>query len=82
VSDTKLLLWDFEDAPLQFRRLLPFSCMNGWVAVVCAGSSLEIVEVLVARWRISGHTVLRYEGEDGGIVLVGPHTPDNKHPSL
>ena len=82
MSETKLLLWGFEDAPLQFRRCLPFTYMNGWLAFVCAGSSLEIVEALIARWRLSGQTVMRYEIEDGGIILVGPHDASNKHGEL
>ena len=79
MSDTKLLLWGLEDAPVQFRRLLPFTCESEWLAFVCAGSSLEVVEVLIARWRISGRTVLRYEVEDGGIILVGPQATDTKY---
>jgi hypothetical protein len=78
VTDVKLLLWDFEDAPDQFRRPLPFACTNGWVAYVCAESSTEVVEVLVARWRLSGHTVLRYEVKGGGILLTGSSPVEDK----
>lgn len=76
--DVTLLLWDFKDAPPQFRRLLPCTCVSGWVAFVCAGSSAEIVEVLVARWRRTGRTVLRYDIEQVGIVLAGPHAADQR----
>lgn len=75
MPDTKLLLWGFEEAPIQFRHLLPSACMNGWVVYVCAGSSLEVVEVLVARWRLLGQTVMRYETEGGGILVVKSIVP-------
>ena len=77
MSDTKLLLWGFDKAPTHFRHLFPFSSNNGWLAFICAGSSVEVVEVLIARWRLSGQTVQRYDVEDGGIVLVGSNAPDS-----
>lgn len=75
MSETKLLFWGFEDAPIQFRQCLPFTSVTGWLAFVCAGGSLELIEVLIARWRLCGQTVRRYETEDGGIILVGSHGP-------
>jgi hypothetical protein len=72
MADTRLLLWDFEEAPVHLRCLLPFtSCMNAWVAFVCEGSSLEVVEVLIARWKIAGQTILRFDVENVGLVIGG-----------
>ncbi len=79
MSDTKLLLWCFEEAPVQLRLVLPMTCAHAWLAFVCPGSSLEVVEVLIARWRISGQTVLRYEVSDGGIILVGSPAANDRH---
>lgn len=73
MADVTLLLWDLKDTPPQFRRLLPHAYTSGWVAFVCAGSSMEIVEVLVARLRGVGRTVVCYEVEAGGMLLAGPH---------
>lgn len=73
MSETTVLLWEFEDAPAQLRRLVPQAYAGWWLAFVHPESAEDIVESLVSRCVSSGSAIIRREVEDGGIVLAGPH---------
>ena len=69
-------MWDFEQAPDNLRRLVPMAYAGGWVAFVYPGGAAEIVESLMMRCKAYGFSVVRYDIENGGVVLAGPHPRD------
>jgi len=73
MSETILLLWEFEDAPAQLRSLVPQAYPGWWLAFVHPEGADDIVESLVSRCISSGSAIVRREVENGGIVLAGPH---------
>ncbi|MGJ5813856.1 hypothetical protein [Paludibaculum fermentans] len=75
MPDTDLQLWDFADAPDALRELIPTPYAGGTVVIVLPGGAAEIVDYLMARWTLLGLAVVRYEREDGSIVLAGPELP-------
>jgi len=68
-----LQLWEFVDAPDTLRTLAAAADPNGWLAFIdpCAQ---DIVEFLIDRGSAGCLPVLRYETENGGIVLAGSIT--------
>jgi hypothetical protein len=71
MTDADLLLWDCEDAPSSLRRLVPTEYSNGWLAYIPPGSALELIEFLFSFSNSHQGAILRFESEDGGIVLLG-----------
>jgi hypothetical protein len=75
MSDTELYLWECKDAPANLRLFVPKENSNGWLAFVPRGSTSELIGSMVMLCGSPGGAVLRFESEDGGIVLVGTHAP-------
>jgi hypothetical protein len=68
-----LRIWELRDAPASLRRLVSTAKANGWLAVVSPGEDNDEVREWVNQWCSEGHSIERYESEDGRLILVGPH---------
>lgn len=68
-----LYLWEFENAPPHLQRVVSPAHAGGWLAFIRPGSPELLVQALLQRWHLPEHRVRRYEAEDGGIILAGPH---------
>jgi hypothetical protein len=74
MTDADLFLWDCKAAPAKPRHHVPPQYANGWLAYIPRGSAFELIEHLFSLCDSHDGAILRFESEDGGIVL-GLHAP-------
>lgn len=70
-AEPVLRLWNFDDAPLDLRRLAPVRYPGGWIAHILP-SDRELLELLFRGGRAAGRPVLAIEVEAWGTIVVGP----------
>ncbi|HEU0119620.1 MAG TPA: hypothetical protein VFQ91_03780 [Bryobacteraceae bacterium] len=71
MTDPTLIFWDLDVVPAEYQCHVLSTGQLGWLAVVSDDAANDIVEILIARWRLSGNRVVRHNMEDGRVVLVG-----------
>lgn len=71
-SQPILRLWNFNDAPLDLRKLAPTSYPGGWIAQILPCEELGLLEVLVSGGSGPGGPVIAVRVESVGTIVVGP----------
>ena len=63
-------LWDFADAPEEYRLLVPPSYADGWIALV---RQPDLVEHILSLSDARGLPVRCHQYNHSATVLCGPH---------
>lgn len=65
-------LWDFADAPEEFRRLVPAAYSVGWIAIV---DQHDLAEHIISLSDARGIAVRELGLDNQSTLLWGPYQP-------